>query len=87
MQWTDGPNAGFSEGAGELYLPVHENYAQVNVQAQQQEEGSLLRTVQELVAVKRAYPGQVLSSANVQVADGKVRLGPVSYLWFQNILK
>lgn len=129
MQWADGPNAGFSEGEGELYLPVHENYARVNVQAQQQEEGSLLCTVQELVAVKRAYPelfacgntfevisdtyplvirrkaqdsqlvcminpsereyelniepGQVLSSVNAQVTDGRVRLGAVSYLWLR----
>lgn len=56
MQWTAGKNAGFSEAGGELYLPVNEDYTQVNVQAQQEDEHSLLREVRKLVAVKRAYP-------------------------------
>ncbi len=55
MQWSAEKNAGFSDGDAELYLPVHDSYRQINVEAQQKDEASLLNEVRKLVAVKREY--------------------------------
>lgn len=57
MQWSDEKNAGFSVGDNELYLPVNENYTEVNVKNQEQDAKSLMNTVRELVEVKRKYAG------------------------------
>ena len=63
MQWTNGKNAGFSEAdADALYLPVDEHG--VSVQAQMAQDGSLLRTVQKLIALRRSSPALC--------ADGRV---------------
>ena len=63
MQWTNGKNAGFSDAdASELYLPVDEHG--VSVQAQLAEEGSLLRTVQKLIALRK--------SSSALCADGRI---------------
>lgn len=56
MQWTNGKNAGFSATDGELYLPIHENYKTVNVEAQLADENSLANEVAKLVSVKREHP-------------------------------
>ena len=56
MQWTSGKNAGFSESSEALYLPIHENYNEVNVQVQLGENHSLINEVRKLVEVKRKYP-------------------------------
>lgn len=56
MQWSAGKNAGFSAGDGEMYLPIYSNYKDINVEAQLDKEASLIREVQKLVEVKRAYP-------------------------------
>ena len=56
MQWSAEKNAGFSDGDGEMYLPIYDNYKDVNVEAQLNEEGSLIKEVRKLVEVKRAYP-------------------------------
>ena len=63
MQWTNGKNAGFSEAdADALYLPVDEHG--VSVQAQMAQDGSLLRTVQKLIALRK--------SSSALCADGRV---------------
>ncbi|MBQ9860174.1 MAG: glycosylase [Clostridia bacterium] len=56
MQWTAGKNAGFSTTDGELYLPVNDNYPEVNVASRQQDADSLVNEVAKLVAVKRENP-------------------------------
>ena len=56
MQWTDGKNAGFSNTEGELYLPVYDNYKDINVAAQEADASSLLNEVKKLVEIKRRYP-------------------------------
>lgn len=57
MQWDAGPNAGFSAGPAEsLYLPVDPDPRRPTVAAQRGAPGSLLRTVRELIALRRAHP-------------------------------
>ncbi|XP_029961759.1 neutral and basic amino acid transport protein rBAT-like isoform X2 [Salarias fasciatus] len=42
MQWNDDVNAGFSSGANSTWLPVHPNYRTLNVEAQMQDDTSVL---------------------------------------------
>lgn len=57
MQWTDGPNAGFSSAPAEsLYLPVDTAPGRVSVGAQEADPTSLLQHVRRLIALRRAYP-------------------------------
>ncbi|XP_077470204.1 amino acid transporter heavy chain SLC3A1 [Stigmatopora argus] len=42
MQWSDDLNAGFNDKTNVTWLPVHPNYSNVNVEAQKQNEGSVL---------------------------------------------
>ncbi len=59
MQWTAGPNAGFST-AGQPYAPVIDDpiygYQRVNVAAQQAEPNSLLNWTRRLIAVRKEHP-------------------------------
>ena len=61
MQWTAGPNAGFSGAAPEkLYAPVIAEgdfrYQVVNLEAQQAQAGSLWHRLRNLIAVRKAHP-------------------------------
>lgn len=56
MQWSSDKNAGFSNTEGETYLPINKDYAQVNVETQEKDGGSLYNTVKELVRIKRGNP-------------------------------
>ncbi len=60
MQWTDGPNAGFSPSPAErLYAPVVDGeYSplRVNVAAQRRDPGSLYHTIRRMIAVRKAHP-------------------------------
>ncbi|MBN1497277.1 MAG: alpha-glucosidase [Spirochaetes bacterium] len=51
MQWTSGPNAGFSEGVP--WLPVAASYREVNVEGQMKDPGSLLHFYRRLVSLRR----------------------------------
>jgi alpha-glucosidase len=53
MQWTPGPQAGFSTNPN-TWLPVAPNYKTVNVEVEQKEPGSQLRWFETLVALRRA---------------------------------
>jgi maltose alpha-D-glucosyltransferase/alpha-amylase len=64
MQWSAGPHAGFSTRAAadpdsDLYAPVIRDevygYHRLNVQSQQQEPGSLLNRMKEMIRVRRAH--------------------------------
>jgi maltose alpha-D-glucosyltransferase/alpha-amylase len=60
MQWNGDHNAGFSQAAPErLYAPVITNpvygYRTVNVEAQRHADGSLLRRLQRLIAVRKEH--------------------------------
>lgn len=57
MQWDPGPNAGFSTApARSLYLPIDPDSARPTVAEQRAGENSLLRTVKDLIAIRRAHP-------------------------------
>jgi maltose alpha-D-glucosyltransferase/alpha-amylase len=60
MQWSAGPNAGFSAaGAEELCAPVIDDevygYQRLNVEAQQGDAGSLLNWMREAIRVRKAH--------------------------------
>jgi maltose alpha-D-glucosyltransferase/alpha-amylase len=60
MQWTDGPNAGFSQAsAQQLYTPVIESEvygpAQVNVATQRSNPDSLFHVLQRMMAIRKKY--------------------------------
>ena len=54
MQWDDSRNAGFS--GTKPWLPVHPDYLQRNVAAQQADPGSLWHFTKRLLALRKAYP-------------------------------
>jgi maltose alpha-D-glucosyltransferase/alpha-amylase len=61
MQWSDGPNGGFSEApAGEVHRPVNRmpgfDPPAVNVAAQRRDEGSLLNWFERLIRRRRESP-------------------------------
>jgi len=54
MQWSADDNAGFS--TAEPWLPVADNYRSVNVQAQEEDPGSLLGWYRVLIRLRRERP-------------------------------
>jgi len=61
MQWSGGPNAGFSEAPVEaLFIPVIADetfgYQRVNVAAQEADPGSLLSRMRTLLRIRKAHP-------------------------------
>ncbi len=53
MQWDASPNAGFSAGPAEPWLPVNPDYRSRNVAAQAAKPGSLLSWYKALIALRR----------------------------------
>jgi glycosidase len=57
MQWDSSPNAGFSAApAASLYLPVDPDPGRPTVAGQRGDQDSLLHTVRDLIALRRAHP-------------------------------
>ena len=61
MQWNGSKNAGFSTADREkLYLPVISSgdfaYQKVNVENERNDQGSLLRYMRELIALRKSHP-------------------------------
>lgn len=54
MQWTDGENAGFSDG--EPWLPVNRNCLAVNARAALADQDSVFYFYQRLIALRKTYP-------------------------------
>lgn len=54
MQWSDGPNAGFSDA--DPWFFVNSNYKTINVQAQEEDADSLLNFYRKLLAFRKAHP-------------------------------
>ncbi len=54
MQWNDSVNAGFSFGKNtETWLPVNQNYQEVNVAQELKEQNSILNFYRQLIRVRR----------------------------------
>ena len=71
MQWSKGPNAGFSEaGAGALYLPVDGAADAPSVEAELKDPDSLLRHVQGLIRFRQAHSALDSGAAFRFVSDG-----------------
>jgi glycosidase len=57
MQWDSSPNAGFSAApAARLYLPIDPDQGRPTVAGQRADQDSLLHTVRDLIALRRAHP-------------------------------
>ncbi|KAL2083370.1 hypothetical protein ACEWY4_021143 [Coilia grayii] len=74
MQWTGGLNAGFSGNNTWTWLPIHDNYTTVNVEAQTGDDGSILEQYRRLsqlreteLALHRGWMCFVWSDADVFV--------------------
>jgi oligo-1,6-glucosidase/alpha-glucosidase len=53
MQWEPGPNAGFCAADVTPWLPVQDNRLVANVETQQENEASILRTYQKLLQLRK----------------------------------
>lgn len=62
MQWTPGPQAGFSTNP-QTWLPVNPNHVTVNVQSELEDPQSLLNWYRTLIALRRTNPA---------LSDGKM---------------
>jgi alpha-glucosidase len=60
MQWNGGPHAGFSEV--KPWLPLNNDYSEINVEVQLQEPTSLLNFYRRLIAVRREKPALHMGS-------------------------
>jgi len=54
VQWDDSENAGFTTGTP--WLPVNENYRQINVAAEEQNPDSLLNFYRKAVSLRKSLP-------------------------------
>lgn len=71
MQWDASPHAGFTAGA-EPWLPVAEDFARTNVEAQRQDAASLLSLYRRLIALRRAEPALAVGAWAPVEAEGDV---------------
>ena len=56
MQWDASPNAGFAPAGVETWLPLAENYQEVNVAAQREDPSSTLSFYKRLLRLRREIP-------------------------------
>jgi alpha-glucosidase len=68
MQWDASPNAGFTTGTP--WLPVADDYACVNVDAQRDDPTSMLTLHRRLIALRRAEPALAVGSWTSVEAEG-----------------
>lgn len=66
MQWTPGPQAGFSASPN-TWLPVAANYKTINVETQRKDRHSLLNWWQALVRLRKAEPA--LRNGDMKMLD------------------
>ncbi|MBN1200883.1 MAG: DUF3459 domain-containing protein [Anaerolineae bacterium] len=56
MQWSAGPNAGFSDPGVRTWLPINADSVRRNVDAECDDPHSLFNTYRRLIALRRAHP-------------------------------
>ena len=54
MQWSDGKNAGFTDG--EPWIKVNQNYPEVNVERELRDDDSVLNYYRRLIALRQSTP-------------------------------
>jgi oligo-1,6-glucosidase len=57
MQWSDAPQAGFTEGSP--WLPVNTNYVHVNATRAQSDADSIFHYYRQLIALRKNWPVMV----------------------------
>ncbi|GHO42910.1 alpha-amylase family glycosyl hydrolase [Ktedonospora formicarum] len=62
MQWTKGPNAGFSIPGSHLWLPIAPDYQTANVESQSQDPHSILMLTRALLTLRRSSSSLTLGS-------------------------
>lgn len=70
MQWSAGPNAGFTTGVP--WLPIADDYATVNVEAERDDPRSMLSLCRRLIALRRAEPALAVGGFRSVRAQGDV---------------
>ena len=70
MQWSAAPNAGFT--TGEPWLPVADDFREVNVEAQRGDPRSILALHRRLIALRRAEPALAVGGFEPVDAEGVV---------------
>ncbi len=70
MQWTPGPNAGFSSGSP--WLPVAHDHARVNVEIERDDPLSVLALYKRLIELRRGEPALEVGRFEAVEADGDV---------------
>lgn len=70
MQWSAAPNAGFT--TGEPWLPLAEDFAEVNVEAQRADPRSMLALHRRLIDLRRGEPALEVGRFRGVEADGDV---------------
>ena len=56
MQWTAGPNAGFSKPGVKTWLPIPNNFISINVQAESADPNSMFNWYKQLIQLRRSTP-------------------------------
>jgi alpha-glucosidase len=73
MQWTPGPNAGFSKPGVKTWLPIPNSFITVNVQNEVNDPNSMLNWYRQLIQLRRTVPAfregreVMLNTSNNQV--------------------
>jgi alpha-glucosidase len=70
MQWSAAPNAGFT--AGTPWLPLAEDFAAVNVEAERDDPGSMLSLYRALIELRRSEPALAVGTYAPLTAEGAV---------------
>jgi alpha-glucosidase len=70
MQWSAAPNAGFTEGVP--WLPLAEDFAAVNVEAEQGDPSSMLSLYRALIELRRSEPALAVGVYAPLSAEGAV---------------
>jgi alpha-glucosidase len=70
MPWDAGPNAGFT--TGQPWLPVGDNYVNVNVKSQRSDRHSMLSLYRALILLRRAEPALSVGAHLQAQATGNV---------------
>jgi alpha-glucosidase len=84
MQWTPGPQAGFSTNP-HTWLPIPPNYTTINVETETADPNSLLNWYKQLIALRRSLPALHDGGMEMLNKDSKdvlsyVRTGPAPVL-------